>query len=68
MKPNASWQNLCPSCGRKLEQFLVKPVFSEVDNHLQALNVACPHCRVGADIAVAELTQSLVQRVTRPLN
>ena len=59
-------ENLCPGCGKKLEQFLVKPIFSVSDNYLQALNVACPRCGVGADIKVSDLTQSLVQRVARP--
>ena len=68
MKSNFGLQkNVCPSCGKNLEQFLVKPVFSGNDNHLQALNVACPHCRIGADIEVTELTQSLIQRVTKPI-
>ena len=61
MKPDFSWQNVCPSCGEKLEQFLVTPIFSGCEGHLSALNVACPHCGVGADVEIAELSQSLVQ-------
>ncbi len=62
MKPDFfSWQNVCPSCGEKLEQFLVKLVCSGRKGHLSALNIACPHCGVGADVEIAELSQSLVQ-------
>ena len=68
MKSNSGLQkNVCPSCGKNLEQFLVKPVFSGNGNHLQAVNVACPHCGVGADIEIVELTQSLVRQVAQPL-
>ena len=66
MKSNAALHaNLCPSCGAKLEQFLVEPVFSDYDNHLQTINVGCPHCGLSAEVTIMELTQALVRQVLK---
>ena len=56
----------CPVCGRLMEQVQVALVFTEETGELEAVAVACPHCRTKYDFSIETMAQAVaLEAVTR---